>query len=128
MYKSQKIEIHFNFIGYIEQSNVMAEPDNRTTSHAKKRVAKYSYFKPLGDYLENLNIPEVTLTYNEIESIVGRKLCNSAYKSAAYWYPRYNSPTANVIFNAGYDIGKIDLGKLEITLIKPIEFCKKEIN
>ena len=52
---------------------------------------------------------ELTLTFAEIEEIIGCSLCKSDYNYLAYWnlYPTHTMP--NTILAAGYKIAKIDL-------------------
>ncbi len=110
-------------MGKVEFSEIEAETDKRNTAPIKKRMAKNTYFKSLGEYLEQQTEPSIKLTYSEIEQIIGRKLCPSAYKHRSYWYPRYSSPTANVIFNSGYDIDRVDMKEFVVCLKKPVEEC-----
>jgi len=90
----------------------------------KRYVPKNSVFVPLGKHLErqsNLQDKQqsdhtLTLTYAEIEDIIGRPLCASAYKHRSYWYPSKNRPASNVIFNAGFDVDRVDLTEQTLLL------------
>lgn len=51
------------------------------------------------------------MTITEIENVIGSKLIASAYKYNTYCYLRINRPLASVIYNASYDIEKLELEK-----------------
>jgi len=114
--KSQKIDIHFNFVGLVELPEAyLANDEDNEISKAdlwKRYVPKGSAFVPLGQYLDQQSgqgTSSLQLTFSEIEAILGRPLSKSAYKYPAYWYPSKNRPASNVIFNAGYDVERVDL-------------------
>jgi len=58
---------------------------------------------------DNCHQHVIILTFAEIEVILGRPLTKSAYKYPSYWYPSKNRPASNVIFNAGFDVVRVDL-------------------
>lgn len=106
---SQKVDIYFNFIGLVElqSSDTVIEP---AEGHIEKRyVPKGSSFEVLGQYLSQQDKKTLTFSFSEIENIIGKPLCKSARMYESYWYPGTNRPISNVIYNAGYDIKKIDL-------------------
>jgi len=76
-------------------------------------------FEVLGEYLKQQNTETITITYTQIEEILGKPLCKSAYKFYSYWSPSYNRPAGNVIYNAGYDVVKVDVKGQMIYLRKP---------
>ena len=82
-------------------------------------VAKGSSFEVLGEYLKQQNTETITLTYTQIEKILGKSLCKSAYKFYSYWSPSHNRPAGNVIYNAGYDVVKVDVKGQVLYLKKP---------
>lgn len=116
---SQKIEIYFNFIGAIELPNENVVPLLENVPPKQKHVAANTVFAPLASYLEQQSAPSLRLTYAEIESIIGRPLCKSAYKYPSYWHPADNRPISNVVYNSGYDVEKVDLANQVILLKKP---------
>ena len=116
---TQKIEIHFNFIGAIELPSENIIPMQASEMPAKRYVAANTTFAPLAEYLEQQSEPLLRLTYSEVENIIGKPLCKSAYKFNSYWYPGQNRPVSNVIYNAGYDVEKVDLAEQVILLKKP---------
>jgi len=114
--KHQRIDVCFNFIGMVGLPAVeyMVEPEP-----LERHVASNSKFLPLEEYLKKQDEPTLMITYAEIEEILGKPLCKSAYKYPAYWYPAYNRPANNVIYNAGYDVEKVDLKGQMLVLVKP---------
>ena len=114
---SQQVDIYFNFIGMVKPSETKSECTKEMVQ-AERYVAKNTSFAALGQYLQKQTGPSISLTFAEIEKIVGKKLCKSAYKYAAYWYPAFNRPMSNVIYNAGYDVSNVDLQCKKILLEK----------
>lgn len=107
----QRVDVYFNFIGRVELP--LDEPaDAEAADEAapeKRYVAAGTAFAALGEYLSQQEDQTLCLSYAEVERIVGRKLCQSAYLYASYWYPGENRPISNVIYNAGFDIAKVDV-------------------
>jgi hypothetical protein len=112
---SQQVDIYFNFIGMVKPSETKSEC-TKDEIPAERYVAKSTSFAALGQYLKKQTEPSISLTFAEVEKIIGKKLCKSAYKYASYWYPSFNRPMSNVIFNAGYDVIKVDLQRHFIVL------------
>ena len=115
----QEIEIYFNFIGQFQipvEETAEETPDENVTEEPERRyVANTSSFLSLQAYLEEKG-ESVELTFAEIEKVIGKELCKSAYKHRAYWYPSHNRPIGNIIYNAGYDIEKLDLKAQKVRL------------
>ena len=65
-------------------------------------------YRPLTDYLLKVNSNEITLTYSDIENIIGEKLPNSAYKYNAWWvnYDETHSHSAGWT-NAGFEVANV---------------------
>lgn len=66
-------------------------------------------FAALKVYLESLHEIQLTLTFAEIEKIVGEVLSKSAYTYKAYWHPSPTHTMPNIIEGAGYKIISVDL-------------------
>lgn len=75
-------------------------------------------FSKLKQYLEECGKSELTLTFAEIEEIIGCSLCKSAYNYSAYWNPSPTHTMPNTILVAGYKIAKIDLFAQNIVIQK----------
>lgn len=116
-YKSmQQVDIFFNFVGMVGLPELDAAPVAKEIQPALRYVPKSSAFEKLGTYLSKQHEPLLTLSYEEIENIIGRKLCNSAYKYPSYWYPGNNRPISNIIFNSGYDVANVNFTNNTILL------------
>jgi len=72
------------------------------TSHENK-------FDALKKYLQAFGKDKITLSFAEIEEIIGTELCKSAYNYSAYWYPSPTHILPNTILDAGYKIASVNL-------------------
>ena len=81
-------------------------------------VANNSSFAPIGDYLSAQTGEAIALPFSKVEELTGRPLCKSAYKYASYWYPAQGGPLSNTIYNAGYDVDRVDLAAGIVYLTK----------
>ena len=66
-------------------------------------------FSKLKQYLENCGKTELTLTFTDIETIIGCNLCKSAYNYSAYWTPSPTHTMPNTILAAGFKVVSVDL-------------------
>ena len=66
-------------------------------------------FSKLKQYLENCGKTELTLSFSDIEGIIGCTLCKSAYNYSAYWIPSPTHTMPNTIMEAGYKVVSVDL-------------------
>ncbi|GGA39546.1 GNAT family N-acetyltransferase [Psychrobacillus lasiicapitis] len=67
---------------------------------------------PLATFFKQLTSKEITLTFNEIEAIIGQALPNAAYLSSSWW--KKTKPPALHYFawmDSGYSIRDVELGK-----------------
>ena len=112
----QRIEIYFNFIGKVTlpEEETEAAPEAPKTLH----VASNSSFAPIGDYLSAQTVETIALPFSKVEELTGKPLCKSAYKYASYWYPAQDRPLSNTIYNAGYDVDRVDLAAGIVYLTK----------
>ena len=116
---SQRIDIYFNFVGMVELPGADAVMDKAPAPPKELYVAEGSAFALLGEHLKQNGSNEINLTYAQIEEILGKPLCKSAYKYYSYWSPSHNRPAGNVIYNAGYDVTRVDVTGQKIYLKKP---------
>lgn len=77
-------------------------------------MARGEKFIELSNYLREQNKQEITLTFTEIESILGDKLCNSAYKHRAYWHLSDTHTFPNSWIDEGYKLKVLDLDKQRV--------------
>lgn len=103
----QQIEIYFNFIGKV----TLPEEETEAAQEALKtlHVACNSSFAPIGNYLSAQTDEAIALPFSKVEELTGKPLCKSAYKYASYWYPAQDRPLSNTIYNAEYDVDRVDL-------------------
>ena len=73
-------------------------------------------FSKLKLYLENCGKSELTLTFSNIENIIGNTLCKSAYNYSAYWTPSPTHTMPNIILAAGYKVASVDLASKSLLL------------
>ncbi|WP_419991812.1 DUF7662 domain-containing protein [Streptococcus mitis] len=66
-------------------------------------------FSKLKQYLEECGKTELTLSFADIECIIGCTLCKSAYNYSAYWAPSPTHTMPNTILAAGYKVASVDL-------------------
>lgn len=60
----------------------------------------------------------IALPFSKVEELTGKPLCKSAYKYASYWYPAQDRSLSNTIYNAGYDVDRVDLAAGIVYLTK----------
>ncbi len=115
---SQDVDIYFNFIGKVEfSSNDESSDDNSWGERDLTDFSKKKY-KKLIDFMELQDNEKLELSFVEIENVLDKGLCKSAHNHRAFWYPSQNRPVGNIIYNAGYDIEKLDLDNKIIYLNK----------
>ena len=77
-----------------------------------------SKFDPLTAYLRSSGIDELTLTFNQIESILGFPLYPSARKYITYWHPSETHMLPKAWLEAGYELIHLDMQSEMVTLRK----------
>lgn len=75
-------------------------------------------FLEIKKYLESCGKSKISLTFAEVENIIGTELCRSAYTYAVYWKPSKTHTMANTIVAAGYEVISVDLTSKKIDLEK----------
>lgn len=63
----------------------------------------YKFYR-LERYIKTKNEESFTMTFNEIESILGFRLSNSAYNYSGYWSPSPTHTLPNMILECGYKV------------------------
>lgn len=82
------------------------------------RISSSDKFNGLAQYLKSLNQDKVQITFDEIERLIGTKLCKSAYNYSAYWQPSQTHTMPNTIIACGYKIETVDLMAKVLYLVK----------
>ena len=70
------------------------------------------------NYLKNSNKEFIELEFEQIEHIIGQKLCPSAYRHKEYWYLSDTHSFPLTWHNAGYKMEKLDLLKKTVYFTK----------
>lgn len=84
-----------------------------------------SKYQPLQEYLEKNNAAEITLTFTEIEEIIGNTLPDSARTKRQWWGNRNKGALQAISWiKAGYNVTKINLDEKKITFSKPVSTYK----
>lgn len=87
----------------------------------KEINADWKYIK-LKDYFADAEFSKRTLTFKQIEEILGEELPKSAYSYKDFWMPRKNmNRIAEAWLSGGYHMKKLDLGK------KKVQFVRDEV-
>ncbi|WP_298034145.1 DUF4368 domain-containing protein [uncultured Dysosmobacter sp.] len=85
--RKQRVDVYFNFISLVE---LPAAPDVEKPPIAEalkeRYVAANTSFAPLGEYLSQQTADSVSLAFAEVEKLIGKPLCKSAFKFYSYWY------------------------------------------
>ena len=119
--RKQRVDVYFNFIGLVElPTEPEDEPPAAVEPPQERYVAVNTSFAPLGEYLSQQTEDSVTLSFADVERVIGKPLCKSAFKFYSYWYPGSNRPISNVIYNAGFDVDRVDLKNQLLYLIRAI--------
>ncbi|MDF5715134.1 MAG: helix-turn-helix transcriptional regulator [Rhizonema sp. NSF051] len=86
-----------------------------------------SKYQPLLEHLRGSNQSEITLTFVEIETVMGDTLPNSARTQRQWWGNRSKGALqASAWMNAGYIVGEIDLDAERVTFRKPLSKYKTQ--
>jgi DNA-binding transcriptional regulator YiaG len=84
-------------------------------------VSQRSKYAPLFDHLNRSGVREVTLTFTEIEALLGGALPGSARSGRAWWSNRDKGAVqAAAWMAAGYHVVDLDLASERVTFRKPI--------
>ena len=77
-------------------------------------------FAPITAYLKTCNAFKITLTFGQIEEIIGVPLCQSARTYSAYWHTSKTHMLPLAWEDAGYILHDLDMTNELITLIKVV--------
>jgi hypothetical protein len=77
-------------------------------------------YRPLGDHLVKQSEVSVSLTFQEIERILGFSLPPSAYSHRAWWANSLSHPQAGSWLNVGWKVSKVNIEQKTALLIRPL--------
>ena len=89
-----------------------------TTTELDNEEPSGEKFSGMKKYLESCAESKISLTFAEVENIIGTELCKSAYTYPVYWKPSKTHTMANTIVAAGYEVISVDLKSEKIDLEK----------
>ncbi len=75
-------------------------------------------FTGLWSFFNGLQYSCITLTFDQIEGLIGEPLCASARKYRAYWHPGSKHPIVHCWLDNDYHIDELDLNVQRITFQK----------
>ncbi len=82
---------------------------------------------PLFNHLQQSSQAEITLSFAEIEALLGGRLPESARESRGWWSNRSSGPAqASAWMAAGYHVKGLDLEQETVTFRKPVRVYKLE--
>lgn len=76
---------------------------------APKEVEQRSKFKNLEGFFCSSTEKQITLSFKQVEEIIGQELSTSAYKYSAYWHPSKTHTITKAWINAGYRLVNVDI-------------------
>lgn len=94
----------------------------KDNKHPNKKKWK---FRALEEYFYKSSKTPISLTFSEIEKIIGFPLCESAYKYSAYWHQEKKGNIANAWLNQGYEILKLDIENKKVLFKKTLPKSSK---
>lgn len=97
-----------------------ALPAVRRGSRRSRRASgpSASSYAAIGTHLKELEGPEATLSFDEIESIIGRPLPASAHRHRAWWANTDTHSQALTWLSAGWKVEAADLESQEVTFVR----------
>jgi hypothetical protein len=84
-------------------------------------------YRPLSDFLVKQYDTTISLTFKEVEKILGFALPPSAYSHRAWWANSPSHPQASSWLNVGWKVNDVDLKKKMASFHRPLVLCINEI-
>lgn len=81
-------------------------------------VAHTGKYAPLYRWLQLQDGPTLTVTFRDVEEVLGLQLPASCRKETAHWHGYDGSAVARAIIDAGWEASRVHLADEELTLIK----------
>lgn len=87
-------------------------------------------YTPLTDWLNSRNLDQISLSFSEIEEIIGKSLPPSSYKYSRWWINDENNSQGKSWINAGYTVTNYkQIAKEHVVRLKKMDcICKKSLN
>ena len=82
--RKQRVDVYFNFIGPVELPTEPEDEAPATIEPPQERyVAVNTSFAALGEYLSQQTEDKVTLSFSDVERVIGKPLCKWALSTNA---------------------------------------------
>jgi hypothetical protein len=95
-------------------------PSVRRGSRRSRRASgpSASSYAPIGTHLSDVKGPEATLSFDQIEKIIGRDLPASAHRHRAWWANTDTHSQALTWLSAGWKVDAADLDSKHVTFVR----------
>lgn len=95
-------------------------PSVRRGSRRSRRASgpSASSYAPIGTHLTEVKGPEATLSFDQIEKIIGRDLPASAHRHRAWWANTDTHSQALTWLSAGWKVDAADLDSKQVTFVR----------
>jgi len=90
-------------------------PGSRVQIGEREHTGKY---RPLWSWLVERNADEVTLSFSDVERILGFQLPPSSREHVPHWHGYKGSAVARAIIDAGFRSRNVDLGSERVTFVR----------
>ena len=97
--------------------NATSESDNEPSLNIDGGVQGTGKYRPLTDWLITQTVDSTTVTFAELEEVVGFPLAPSARKHLPYWYSVRNS-LGKAIVAGGFNPSRVNLTSETVTLVR----------
>lgn len=96
-----------------------APADRSDQRAAAARVVEHNgKYRPLWEYLKESGENRISLTFAEVERVLGFALPPSSRKHHPHWYGYEGSAVARAIVDAGWKAHDVDLAREQVTFVK----------
>lgn len=84
-------------------------------------------YRPLGDYLAKQKGTSFSLSFQEIERVLGFTLPPSAYNHRAWWDNSLSHPQASSWLNVGWRVDKVDIEQETVWLVRSLVLSLQKV-
>ncbi len=86
--------------------------------NTERMISFMGKFDPLRKHLEQNGSDRITLSFSDIERIIGEELCPSARKHHAYWRLSKTHMLPQAVDDAGYSVESVQLTNETVSFSK----------
>lgn len=93
-----------------------------SSDHSRRPTASHEgKYRPLWEYLGGVKELRLTMSFNEVERVLGFPLPPSSRHHQPHWYGYKGSAVARAIIDAGWKAQNVDLVSEHVTFVKVTE-------